>query len=56
MSDDYNKGRIDELDRRIDRISNRLDEHISACSVRFFILVGLVTAATAIISTVIEFH
>lgn len=42
-------GFLVELEKRVDKISGRLDFHISQCSTRFFLLVAAVGIATTII-------
>lgn len=56
---DYMIGKMDEIDERLAMISKRLDDHISACMTRYFMLVsGVIGTGTLflVVFTLIAQH
>ena len=49
-----NTGKLGEMDKRLEAISNRLDTHLAACTARFIGLITMILVVAGILAALIE--
>lgn len=54
MADEYARGRLEEIDRRVSAISSRLDNHLSICVTRFLGILAIVLTFGGLIVAIVR--